>query len=90
MNDLNVKHNLQLEPMKMHLVVLPGGLKFMRVLLKFINLVMREKMKMNDKTQQPPLTAKQLLKNLNESQRRQQEIAIQIELVFIIIYSNNF
>lgn len=42
MNQLIQKHQLALEPVKMHVVVLPGGLKFMKGLLEFTVIAMRE------------------------------------------------
>lgn len=42
MNNLIQKHHLALEPVKMHVVVLPGGLKFMKILLEFTILAMQE------------------------------------------------
>lgn len=42
MNTLIQRHQLPLEAIKMHNVVLPGGLKFMRILFEFTVLAMRE------------------------------------------------
>lgn len=42
MNNLIQKHQLAMEPVKMHVVVLPGGLKFMKGLLEFTVIAMRE------------------------------------------------
>lgn len=42
MNTLIERHGLQLAPIKMHNVVLPGGLKFQRILYEFTVLAMRE------------------------------------------------
>lgn len=42
MNNLIQKHHLALEPIKMHVVVLPGGLKFMKGLLEFTVIAMRD------------------------------------------------
>lgn len=42
MNNLIQKYQLALEPVKMHVVVLPGGLKFMKGLLEFTVIAMRE------------------------------------------------
>lgn len=42
MNNLIQKHQLALEPIKMHVVVLPGGLKFMKILNEFTLIALRE------------------------------------------------
>lgn len=42
MNTLIERHGLPLAPIKMHNVVLPGGLKFQRILYEFTVLAMRE------------------------------------------------
>lgn len=42
MNLLNEKHKLGLEAMKMQVVVFPGGVKFMKIILKLSNFVMSE------------------------------------------------
>lgn len=42
MNLLNEKHQLGLEAMKMQVVVFPGGVKFMKIMLKLSNFVMNE------------------------------------------------
>lgn len=42
MNNLIKKHQLALEPIKMHVVVLPGGLKFMKGLFEFTVIAMKE------------------------------------------------
>lgn len=42
MNLLNEKHQLGLEAMKMQVVVFPGGVKFMKIMLKLSNFVMSE------------------------------------------------
>lgn len=78
MNDINLKYNLQLEPMKMHFAVLPGGLKFMRVLWKFSNLVLREKISaLGQHTSLP--TPEQILIEIAALQRQQQQAAVHIE-----------
>lgn len=45
LNYLDSKYNLGLENLKTHIVVLPGGTKFMKILLEIIRLVMREEIK---------------------------------------------
>lgn len=42
MNTLIERHKLPLEPVKMHSVVLPGGLKFMRIVFEFTAQAMRD------------------------------------------------
>lgn len=42
MNALIDRHKLPLEPVKMHSVVLPGGLKFMRIVYEFTAQAMRD------------------------------------------------
>lgn len=42
MNQLIQKHKLALDPIKMHVVVLPGGLKFKKILYHFTVIAMRD------------------------------------------------
>lgn len=42
LNHLNTKYNLKFEPLRAHFCVLPGGLKFMKILHEIIMLILRE------------------------------------------------
>lgn len=47
LNHLNEKHKMGFDLLKLHLVVLPGGHKFMKVLLEITVLTMREVVQRN-------------------------------------------
>lgn len=49
LNVLNTKYSLGFEMIKMHIVVMPGGMKFMRILHALVKLAMREYIKLKTK-----------------------------------------
>lgn len=49
LNELNEKYNMGFEPVKSFIVVLPGGKKFMKVVLSLSDFVMQEELRKNGK-----------------------------------------
>lgn len=75
LNVLNVKFGLGFEIIKMHIVVMPGGTKFMRILHALVKLTMKQYIK---------LKTKGAVQNTNE------EWLVECSLIFFYFFYLNF